>query len=95
MLTKTCLCVALFLAACVDLPTDDGDQVGAPAPAAVALELALALELEPVCPIVADDGPCAVACDPEAIRAFIQPGTCVTFRCYLADGTETRAGGCN
>lgn len=43
----------------------------------------------------ADDSACAHACDPDALGAFIPPGTCVIFDCPLTDGTSVRVGGCS
>lgn len=101
MLSRLSLCLSLcfaLLAAC----TDDPDEV-LPTPTQVVItpaqpaeveEIQTELETESTCPIVATEGPCAVACDPVAILDFIDPGTCVTFLCELADGTPARAGGC-
>lgn len=42
-----------------------------------------------------DDGACTLACDPDALAAFIPAGTCVTFSCTLTNGKPYRTGGCN
>lgn len=40
------------------------------------------------------EGACSQACNPEALRAFIPPGTCATFDCPRSDGSTVRVGGC-
>jgi hypothetical protein len=50
----------------------------------------------PVCDqLVATEGPCAHACDEDAIMTFIPKGTCAMFRCELANGSDLNTGGCN
>lgn len=44
--------------------------------------------------VVATDGPCAVACEPEKLIAFIPNGSCATFLCDVEDGSQWRTGGC-
>jgi hypothetical protein len=45
--------------------------------------------------VVATEGPCAVACDPEAVMEFVRPGTCMLFVCRLEDDTGAiNLGGC-
>jgi hypothetical protein len=42
------------------------------------------------------DGPCSLACDPEALAAaYIPHGECAVFLCTTDGGGEIRAGGCN
>jgi hypothetical protein len=45
--------------------------------------------------IVETEGPCAVACDPVALAAFIPKGTCTLFLCTLEDGSQYKTGGCS
>lgn len=40
------------------------------------------------------DGACSQACNPDALRAYIPPGTCATFECPTSDGSTVRVGGC-
>lgn len=40
------------------------------------------------------DGACSQACNPDALRSFIPPGTCATFECPRSDGSIVRVGGC-
>jgi hypothetical protein len=43
-----------------------------------------------------NQGPCLLACDPEAlVDQWVPEGTCVAFECPLANGTTIRVGGCN
>lgn len=44
--------------------------------------------------IVATDGACAYACDPDALARHIPAGSCVAFACDLDDGSVYRIGGC-
>lgn len=41
-----------------------------------------------VCDLLPSAGPCAVACDPVALAAYLPPGTCGAFVCELVDGRE-------
>lgn len=47
------------------------------------------------CEPLADDGPCSLLCDPDALlEQHVPEGTCVVFVCTLRDGTERSLGGC-
>lgn len=43
---------------------------------------------------VAEDGPCANACDADWVASFVPDGACVAFECALLDGRTIRIGGC-
>ena len=49
-----------------------------------------------LCAVLPESGPCALACDPDAlVDRFVPQGTCVTFRCELTTGEVFQTGGCN
>jgi hypothetical protein len=92
--------LAVVFAACVadgvegtpgSLPADEGSsQVD------LAVTQRMQLLDDPRCKLLpADDGACAHACDPDALKAFIPPNTCASFACTLTDGSTLIAGGCN
>jgi len=40
-----------------------------------------------VCDLLPSDGPCSLACDPDALsEEYVPPGTCALFLCTLDDG---------
>ncbi|MDB4960184.1 MAG: hypothetical protein JWP01_183 [Myxococcales bacterium] len=46
--------------------------------------------------VVATEGACSLACDPDAALAeFVPAGTCTMFECDLSDGTTIHVGGCH
>lgn len=48
------------------------------------------------CAELPSDGPCSLACDPDAmIDQYVPHGQCVTYRCELKSGQVFRTGGCN
>ena len=98
MMTKLLATAALLFAACVDngqpidtVETDPTTDVAATAPDVQEV----ALEGSACQQIVATDGPCSAACDPAKLMDYIPEGTCMLFSCALADGSESRLGGCN
>ena len=50
---------------------------------------------DPACEPMADDGPCALVCDPEALlQRYVPEDTCVHFLCTARDGTHHNLGAC-
>src|SRR5678816_4000176 len=48
-----------------------------------------------VCGLLPDDGPCALACDMDAlVDQYVPAGTCVAFGCTLDDGREISVHAC-
>ncbi len=48
------------------------------------------------CEPPADEGPCSLLCDPDAlIETYVPEGTCVHFLCTLRDGTRRNIGACH
>ena len=48
-----------------------------------------------VCSLLPDEGPCALACDPDAlIEAYVPAGSCVAFACTLDNGQEIAVHAC-
>jgi hypothetical protein len=46
--------------------------------------------------VVATEGACSLACDPDAaVAEFVPEGTCTMFECDLSDGTTINVGGCH
>jgi hypothetical protein len=88
--------LVIFTAACVEsaLGPELPDPVPTSAETVARFERAFAAERD-TCPVVADEGPCAVACDREALLEYIAPGTCLTFGCYDADGDLVNVGACS
>ena len=41
------------------------------------------------------EGPCSLACDQDALFAYIPESFCVTFNCTHQDGSPYLVGGCN
>jgi hypothetical protein len=47
------------------------------------------------CEPMADDGACALVCDPDAlIEHYVPPGTCIHFVCTTRDGSSHHLGAC-
>jgi hypothetical protein len=46
-------------------------------------------------PFVETEGPCSVACDPEALQEYVPDGWCMDWLCHTADGHTARIGACN
>lgn len=100
MLNKTLTILAVLLSACVDSP----EGVGMPNvihkdPAVFdgrlqTVEQSVANDGTNACDLLPDEGPCALACDQDALFATIDPGTCVSYHCELADGSQINIGGC-
>jgi hypothetical protein len=109
MLTKIVAITALAFTACVDNagPTAVGapnqdlvGTVGATAmpptdPNRAVTQHSLVADGTDACDMLPPDGPCAAACDPVALQAFIPAGTCVLIDCTLTDGSTIKIGGCN
>lgn len=80
-----------------------GDAVPCPTPLPGfarhdAIEKRDALDEAPAdfCAELPSEGPCSLACDPDAmIDQYVPQGQCVTYRCELASGQVFRTGGCN
>lgn len=91
------LLFTLSLTGCLSSPTteDIATEATPDEVRAAVAELAALEQDDGACPIVADEGPCAVACDHDALLEYVQKGTCTIFRCELADGTTAFAGTCN
>ena len=48
------------------------------------------------CAELPSEGPCSLACDPDAlIDQYVPHGQCVMYRCELTSGAVFRTGGCN
>lgn len=48
------------------------------------------------CEPPADEGPCSLLCDPDAlVETYVPEGTCVHFLCTLGDGTRRNVGACH
>ena len=45
------------------------------------------------CNLLPDDGICADACAPDALKKYASPGSCIDL-CVLRDGREIVAGAC-
>ena len=59
-------------------------------------EDAVADEGTDFCGELPSEGPCSLACDPDAlIDQYVPHGQCVTYRCELKSGEVFRTGGCN
>jgi len=49
-----------------------------------------------VCTLLPPDGPCSLACDPEALaEQFVPLGTCAAFACTLVDGRQITVHACH
>jgi hypothetical protein len=83
-------------AACV-AEEDLHDEVRTPSDDARVLDVnAIQTGAEPdVCELLPHCGPCSVACDLEALSAFVPPGTCAAFACVLVDGRRATFHACH
>ena len=93
---------SLLLAACLDSTTEsdpvDTDNGGAGVPTVLTRDNAgeAGDDSSDICSkLPADAGACSVACEPEAVMAFIPQDTCAVIRCTLTDGTPFSTGGCH
>lgn len=91
--------ILIFGSACA---TNDGDDV----PAGVTIDIpaideTYAIDLEvpapdDICSRLPADGPCALACDPEALaEQFVPAGACAAFSCTLTDGAQIAVHACH
>lgn len=49
-----------------------------------------------VCDVLPQEGPCACACDHDAlVEGFVPPGTCAAFHCELLDGRAIAIHACH
>ena len=49
-----------------------------------------------VCSLLPPDGPCALACDEEALaEQYVPAGACAAFSCTLTDGTQIAVHACH
>ena len=47
------------------------------------------------CEPMADDGPCSLVCDPDAlVEHYVPSGTCIHFVCTARDGSSHHLGAC-
>lgn len=91
--------ILLFGSACATAEED-----GAPA-AAVTIDVpdideTYALDLkdppDDICDKLPPDGPCALACDPDALAdQYVPAHACAAFSCTLTDGTEIAVHACH
>jgi hypothetical protein len=78
---------ALLVSGCVD-----GSRVE---PDRRTIEHSIAIDGTRACDLLPEEeGPCSVACDPDAVQDYILAGTCAVFACELADGSTIHIGGC-
>lgn len=98
----TAMLVGAALSGCTDevsnvrspLPIDDIVQ-DANVDVAMEHDVASADRTE-TCEPAADEGPCSLLCDPDAlIETYVPEGTCVHFLCTLRDGTRRSIGACH
>jgi hypothetical protein len=90
--------ILIFGSACA---TDEQDD----APAAVTIDVpaidatyAISLEDAPddICSRLPPDGPCSLACDPDALaEQYVPAHACAAFSCTLTDGTEIAVHACH
>jgi hypothetical protein len=48
-----------------------------------------------ICELLPECGPCADACDPDALEQHLPPGTCAAFICELTDGRTLTVHACH
>jgi hypothetical protein len=49
-----------------------------------------------ICGLLPPDGPCALACDPDALaEQYVPAGACAAFLCTLTDGTQIAVHACH
>jgi hypothetical protein len=48
-----------------------------------------------ICGLLPECGPCADACDPDALEQHLPPGTCAAFVCELTDGRVLTVHACH
>jgi hypothetical protein len=49
-----------------------------------------------ICGLLPPDGPCALACDEDALaEQYVPAGACAAFACTLTDGTEIAVHACH
>jgi hypothetical protein len=83
------LAAVLGSSACASEPEGVAERVGTSAEARAVVVDEMAPETWDVCDLLPDDcGACSVACDWEALREYVPPGTCAAFVCDLVDGTQ-------
>ena len=101
MMKTLAIAASLLLAACLETtesdPVDtDGDGAGTPIILARDNGGVAGDHNRDICSKLPDDaGACSVACDPDAVMAFIPEDSCAVIRCTLTDGTTFSTGGCN
>lgn len=104
MMKTLAIAASLLLAACLDSTTEstpiDTDNGSAAVPTVLARDNAGKADEEgadvDVCGMLpANDGACSVACDLEAVMAFIPKGACAVIPCTATDGTRFNTGGCH
>ena len=103
MLKKIAIVSVIFASACIGdgvggdpgpIPTDKG--LSPSEQTLTSREAPPDIQKAPECAALPqDDSACAHACDEEVLLSYIPEGTCATFRCPLADGSEYVTGGCN
>lgn len=91
-LARFALVAALAGSSCVD--TDDGTIAGPSPTTDESASVTQAFAPPPngddeLCDSLPDEGPCALACDPDALSdQYVPAGTCAAFGCTLDDGRE-------
>ncbi len=95
------LAVLIFGSACA---TDEGDaQQPAISIDVPAIDETYAIDLADdseaptdICGLLPPDGPCALACDEEALaEQYVPAGACAAFSCTLTDGTQIAVHACH
>ena len=78
-------------------PELENDDVAPDPRASVTAGVPAAPEAERnICELLPSGGPCARACEPDAMIAeHVPAGSCAWFSCELSDGSIFRTGGCN
>ena len=98
--SSVALAVLLCGSACTEAPEGVAERLDESLRASVGAQAVIVDEISPgssdVCDLLPDDcGPCAVACDFEALREFVPVGTCAAFLCELVDGTRVTFHACH
>lgn len=106
MLKLIALLTILSTAACTTEDGETGDEglaeTGAiegaidTTPTSERTQTARGVSGDDLCAHLPTEGPCSLACDPEAmIEQYVPAGTCVLFGCTLDTGETYNTGGCN
>jgi hypothetical protein len=96
-LAQSSLVVAVCVASCAtaDIAPPDAQPPSKDESADVTLTVAGPPGDPDVCSLLPDEGPCALACDPDAlIETYVPAGSCVAFACTLDNGQEIAVHAC-